>query len=275
MKAYVASLIVLGLQMSPLPAADKKESPKPLPPEIVKAWSDAGASVGWMKWEDNGAPKGPKFHAQEKGEIKAMPVFQFSDWKEGVLVKLPDPGVPFGLSLNLTKKTDAGVTDAGLKELAGLKSLQELDLDFTKVTDAGLIELASLESLQALCLFHTEVTGAGLKELAGLKNLQELYLAYSQVKDTGLKELTRFKSLQTLDIRNNNKKVTDAALKEVAGLKSLQRLYLNHTEVTDKGLKELAVLKNLQTLTMWGTKATAAGVAALRKDLPKCNIADQ
>jgi hypothetical protein len=33
------------------------------------------------------------------------------------------------------------VTDAGLKELAGLKSLQALDLTFTKVTDAGLKEL--------------------------------------------------------------------------------------------------------------------------------------
>jgi len=27
----------------------KKEAPKPLPPEIVKAWRDAGAEVGWMK----------------------------------------------------------------------------------------------------------------------------------------------------------------------------------------------------------------------------------
>ena len=50
-------------------------------------------------------------------------MFQFSAWKEGVLAKLPDPGVPFGLCLNLTK-----VTDAGLKELAGLKSLQALYL---------------------------------------------------------------------------------------------------------------------------------------------------
>jgi len=48
MKAYLAVLIVLGLQLSPLPAADKKEAPKPLPPEIVQAWRDAGANVGWM-----------------------------------------------------------------------------------------------------------------------------------------------------------------------------------------------------------------------------------
>ena len=29
--------------------ADNKDAPKPLPPEIVKAWRDAGADVGWMK----------------------------------------------------------------------------------------------------------------------------------------------------------------------------------------------------------------------------------
>ena len=49
MKAYLAVLFVLGLQTSPLPAADKREAPKPLPPEIVKAWRAAGA--GSMKSE--------------------------------------------------------------------------------------------------------------------------------------------------------------------------------------------------------------------------------
>ncbi len=93
-----------------------------------------------------------------------MPVFQFSEWEEGVLVKLPDPGAPFGLCLNLTK-----VTDAGLKELAGLKSLQALYLAGTQVTDAGLKELAGLKSLQILDLRGTKVTDAGLKELAGLR----------------------------------------------------------------------------------------------------------
>ena len=47
------------------------------------------------------------------------------------------------------------MTDAGLKELAGLKSLQTLNLSNTKVTDAGLKELAGLKSLQALDLNDT------------------------------------------------------------------------------------------------------------------------
>ena len=85
-----------------------------------------------------------------------MPVFQFSEWKEGVLAKLPDPGTAFGLSLNATN-----VTDAGLKELAGLKSLQALNLNNTQVTDAGLKELTGLKSLQTVILTATQVTAAG------------------------------------------------------------------------------------------------------------------
>jgi len=69
--------------------------------------------------------------------------------------------------------------------------------------------------------------------------------------------------------------VTDKGMKELVVLTNLQDLNISATEVTDKGLKELAVLKNLQRLTTWGTKATAAGVAALRKELPKCIVADQ
>jgi hypothetical protein len=57
------------------------------------------------------------------------------------------------------------VSDAGLKELAGVHQLQELDLAYTKVSDAGLKELAGLKHLQTLDLSSTEVTDAGVKEL--------------------------------------------------------------------------------------------------------------
>jgi len=83
------------------------------------------------------------------------------------------------------------VTDAGLKELAALKNLQELDLAGTKVTDAGLKELAALKTLQTLYLDNTKVTDAGLKELAPLKNLQTLYLGNTQVTDAGKAELRK------------------------------------------------------------------------------------
>ncbi len=240
---YLAVLAVLancGLDVFAGADADKKESPKPLPREIVKAWRGIAANVGWMKMDlgDNR----PTF--QVEGKARAMTVFQFTVWKEGVLEKMPDPGASFGLCLNSTK-----MTDAGLKELDGLRSLQALYLAGTRVTDAGLKEVAGLESLRTLDVRGTQVTDAGLKELAGLKSLQRLYLNHCQVTGAGLKDLT--------------------------GLKSLRILNIGGTPVTDAGLKEAAGLKSLQSLIMWGTKATAAGVAELRKELPRCNIDDQ
>ena len=52
-----------------------------------------------------------------------------------------------------------------------------MNLGRTQVTDAGLKELAGLNSLRKLDLYATSVTGVGLKELAGLKSLQSLNLA--------------------------------------------------------------------------------------------------
>ncbi len=67
---YLAVLAVLascGLDVFAAADADKKEAPKPLPREIVKAWRGIGANVGWMKMDlgDNR----PMF--QVEGEIRA------------------------------------------------------------------------------------------------------------------------------------------------------------------------------------------------------------
>ncbi len=204
---YLAVLAVLascGLDVLAAVDADKKEASEPLPREIVKAWRGIGANVGWMKMDlgDNR----PTF--QVEGEIRGMTVFQFTKWKEGVLAKMPDPGAPFGLCLNGTK-----MTDAGLKEVAGLKSLQTLDVRGTQVTDAGLKELAGLKSLQRLYLNHCDVTGSGLKDLTGLKSLQILNIGGTSV--------------------------TDAGLKEAAGLRSLQSLIMWGTKATPAGIAEL------------------------------------
>ncbi len=38
------------------------------------------------------------------------------------------------------------------------------------------------------------------------------------------------------------------------------------------GLEDLAALKSLKDLQIWGTKVSAAGAAALKKNFPACNI---
>jgi internalin A len=126
---------------------------------------------------------------------------------------------------------------------AGYAHLQSLNLHDTKVTDAGLKELAGMKNLRKLNLSgcrsddRAKVTDAGLKELAGHKNLQWLDLSYTQVTDAGLKELAGLKSLKELDLRVT--KVTDAGLKELVALKNLQRLYIFATEATREGVAAL------------------------------------
>jgi internalin A len=207
--------------------AVQNDAPKSLPPDIVKgwmvvkAWAEAGADVGYMKTTTGDFGQ---FLSVEKGGPGAMPAFRFnywsaprdpvSNWKEGVLATLPDLGVPFGL------------------ELSANNSPKE-----TKVTDAGLKGLARLKSLQALSLRGTQVTDKGLKELAGLKNLICLDLGNTPVTNAGLKELAALKSLRSLDVQDT--KVTDAGLKELAGLTNLQTLSLFGAKVTEAGISAL------------------------------------
>ena len=63
-----------------------------------------------------------------------MPAFRFSPFKAiqpGVLAKLPDPEMAFGLQFCLP-------TDRQLIELANLKNLQVLSLQGGNITDEGL-----------------------------------------------------------------------------------------------------------------------------------------
>ncbi len=236
--AALAMLATCGLSGFADPPPAKNDPPKPLPKEIVEAWKKAGAEVGWMRVNKFGSLE---FLPVKEGKLGDLPAFRFSRWQEGRLAKLSAPAAAFGLDLR-----GAQVTGAGLKELAGFKSLQTLGLHGIRVTDAGLKELAGLKSLQSLYLYRTQVTDAGLKELAGLEGLKRLDLHGTRVTDEGLKEL--------------------------AGLKNLQDLNLGETKVTDAGLKELAGLESLQTLNLVGTQVTDAAVRELRKALPGCKI---
>src|SRR4051812_3126463 len=104
--------MVLTVLLSPAAATAGTGPPKPLPEAVAMAWKDAGAKVGWMQPDGYGVGYfHPKSSGQE-GELPGLLVPKLN-LKPGLLAALPDPGVPFGLRLNFS-----GITDAGLKELA-------------------------------------------------------------------------------------------------------------------------------------------------------------
>src|SRR5262249_8644055 len=98
-----------------------------------------GARVGWIRVDTFGHLK----HLPAKsGKAGDVPAFRFHPWEKVMLTKPPPPAVPFGLDLSYRQ-----ITDVELKGLAGLRSLHTLNLYLAKVTDAGLNELAALKSL--------------------------------------------------------------------------------------------------------------------------------
>jgi hypothetical protein len=100
----------------------------------------------------------------------------------------------------------------------------------------------------------------GLKHyLAAVEPPTIVYLDDWDVTDAGLKELARLKNLRGLSLF-------------ALGCARSMRNGLTTSAVTDAGLKELARLKSLQWLDLNDAQVTAAGVAALQKELPACKI---
>jgi internalin A len=259
-RAGALALIVAAFGVGPLGRSLGQDvKPKPLPEAIIKAWTDAGAQVGWIR-------EGPIAFAQfvqggtpREGDV---PGFRFATWRAGVVAKLPQPQQPFGLDFRFTK----GVTDEAVKELAGLKELQSLSLEYTDVTTVCVNELTGMKGLKRLNLGHSKARPEGLQELATLKGLRALNFWHNGLRDADVKVLVRaLPELQGLDISASPGGVTDACMKELAGLKRLQSLSIRYTSLTDAGLKELAGLKALRALSIGGpgSKLTDAGLKEL------------
>ncbi len=156
---------------------------------------------------------------------------------------------------------NTGVTDDGLRSLAGLSHIETLaignldprqrppgiDLPPNAVTDTGLVHLKGLKSLRNLTLGGLPITDAGLEALNDLPNLGGLYLYGTQVRGPGL---SRLKSLPALAV-----------------------LYLDGSAVTDEGLAALKGATNLQALSLVGVPISGPGLSHL-KALPKLNWLD-
>jgi hypothetical protein len=96
------------------PQPDKTALPKPLPVNIVTAWTDAEAKVGWIR-QVLASSRG--FRLAKIGNPGDVPGFGFSGQRDlgRRLTKLPAPESAFGLHLYNT-----AFTDTEMKELPRL-----------------------------------------------------------------------------------------------------------------------------------------------------------
>ncbi|WP_020472870.1 leucine-rich repeat domain-containing protein [Zavarzinella formosa] len=304
LRSLLTGLCLFGL--SGVSLAQPKKASEP-PPELLKAWEDAGASFSWRS-RDLSA----NVFQRKPDDVWC---FDFSRSPKSSWASLPSPKQPFAIRFPDDFKDDdlkgiskhqqivlmdlisTEITDKSMKEIASLKNLSALRImNLTKITDDGMKELVKSESLTSLFLTGTKVTDVGLKDvgrmkqlttlwvgspgpeisdeglqaLVGLEKLTTLQIHSLKITNTGLEHLAKLKQLTTLD--GLFFQVTDKGLKHLANLEKLTRLDLFAPEVTDAGIKELAALKQLREINLIGTKATDAGVKELQAALPKAKI---
>jgi internalin A len=213
-------------------------------------------------------------------------------WCEG----LGDPGMVHLGQLPGLKRLDfikgGQVSEAGLKELAKLERLEQLEIGNNPITDAGLVHLSRLSKLEfldvrgsvittlepirnltrlrRLFVSKTGISDEGLEAVEGFVDLLYLDLGGLKVTDAGMKHLKPLVNLQYLML--NHTKIDDDGLANLTGMKKLERLSLNRTAITDEGLEHLKACSKLGQIDLANTMVTPEGIAALKEALPGCLI---
>jgi hypothetical protein len=171
------------------------------------------------------------------------------------------------------------ITDAGVRQLARIPSLQHLDLSGTGVTDAGVQVLRDLPRLRTLSLAWNRLTAAGIGVLAHCDELQHLNLGTSvEIGDAAVRALAGKRKLRHLAIA-----LTDAGLPVLhelpvfrswhggeaelglVGHKSLPNHLSLRGAFTDAGMRRLRGLDGLFSLDLPDSNPalTAAALAPL------------
>jgi len=86
---------------------------------------------------------------------------------------------------------NAQVTDEGIKNIANLKDLVCLDLDFTKVSDESMKIIGGISSLVELWIEDTVITDKGIEYLHNLSGLKFISILDTSITDEAVSKLVK------------------------------------------------------------------------------------
>ena len=96
--------LTAGWMQSDWVTATSGEVAQALPPDVVSAWQEAGASVGWLGPVREGSVW--QFHpsAATLDAASSLPALKLHGWREGLLARVPPPSQRFGLDSELHRR---------------------------------------------------------------------------------------------------------------------------------------------------------------------------
>ena len=153
-----------------------------------------------------------------------------------------------------------GVTDAGLKHVAQVKSLRWLRLRTGRIWGPGLAELADLPRLERLCIWGSEQSFSDrhIQYLEGLTHLKSLTLwgMADGLTDASLASIGRIESLEELHFIMTSPKFTPAGVAHLKNLKKLRKIALAQMSTRrigerygDEMARRLADMPQLESIT--------------------------
>ena len=170
-------------------------------------------------------------------------------------------------SLKMLRIQSSFVSDESLRVLAGMKDLQELDLNWTSVSDAGIAHLTKLPNLKSIMFIKlnppfnkaychpSQLTDKTIEHLAKIPSLEKIIFWGSELGDADfakLKSCENLKELWLIDSGLNNQ--TISGLRE---LKSLKYLDLSDNEIDDQAFAVFTKMTNLNYLSITRTKVSS------------------
>jgi Leucine Rich repeat len=201
------------------------------------SWRELEAFAKTVKPERRVTAK-PLRLVTRKGPDHWEPIAGSRDWEEVLALLAQHPTA--GLS------GQGQMTDDLLEDLSRrFPALTALGLSGCRqITDASVRHLGKLASLQHLDLTGTSVTDAGLQVLRQLPQLRTLSLAWNGVTEAGIGVLAHCDELEHLDL-GSSVEAGDAAVRALAGKRKLRHLTI---ALTDSGL---ALLHELPVFKSW------------------------
>jgi internalin A len=174
-----------------------------------------------------------------------------------------DDDVAFVAQIKTLKRVDLSftyVTDLGVKELRGLRQLEDLDLETAEaLTDAAMNYVREIPTLKRLKVRGVDITDAGMPAIGHMTGLVALDLSHTMIEDVGLEVLPSLGQLEELKIGGNM--ITGLNLNFLKLLPKLKRLSLNGAQrrnagacwtprITDLDLDTIALLSGLEELDL-------------------------
>lgn len=171
-------------------------------------------------------------------------------------------------SLRELRVSMCGTTDAGVKLLESMPQLTSLSLQEGRLTDTALASIGKLKRLKYLGLTsyggdvhygRMRFTATGIRHLAGLRELEQLHLVGHEVPA----DMLAFEQLTSLSL--GGPLVSDACAARIAEHRHLESLILSYTSISDDGLKQIARIPTLRRLDIDSRVITDAGIEHLKR----------